>query len=261
MTYRVALICHNATFGRAMAKALTDTAGIDLVGVLAIHRPASRRTKLKRWFDRTFRTPKRERQVRRIEARLAQEADKVFAEKARPPAEWPATTVLKLTADPNGTDATGWLSGLELDLLAVTGAPILRQPVFSLPKYGTLNMHSSLLPAYRGTQAEFWQVTEDRLDTCGITVHFIDEGVDTGGIVVQQPTEITSGTSPQMVRTYNLLQALQTVPEAVLRVLNKTATITPQTGGERARRAKERTIECRVALLQKLGHLGESKEH
>ncbi|MCL3881748.1 formyltransferase family protein [Marivita sp. GX14005] len=252
----VVLICHNSGFGRAMARAMQAGLGRDFAGVLAIHRPQSR---LKAWTARlrfALRASRMERRIRRIETRLAHEAEHAFDIAVDPPRGWPDGLDVHYTPDPNGSECVDWLSARAPDLIVVTGAPLLCEAVFGLPRLGTINMHSSLLPHYRGTQAEFWQVLEGAWHTCGITVHFIDAGVDTGGILAQVPAKVTGSVTPQMLRSRNLIQALHTVPDTAARVLQGDVHVQPQTGGGRPRRSRDRTLELRTELLAKLGYLG-----
>ena len=252
---QIVLACHNASFGRAMARALQGHEAFKLAGVLAIHRPPSRKKMLWRRILRLMWSSKSERAVERVEQDLARKADQVLTQQANPPKDWPRDVPVRLSANPNSDDVVAWLQDLCPDLIVVTGGPILRKPVFGLPRLGTLNMHSSLLPHYRGTQAEFWQVLDERWDTCGITIHYIDDGVDTGRILMQRKTEITPPISPQMLRVQNLLSALDLVPEAIARVVRGGAQTRPQGKGEPAKRSSDRTLERRRALLRKLGYV------
>ncbi len=70
---------------------------------------------------------------------------------------------------------------------------ILKQELIELPKYGSINLHPSLLPLYRGMSPQHWPIINGDSET-GITVHFIDEGVDTGDIIVQKKLSIGQDT-------------------------------------------------------------------
>jgi methionyl-tRNA formyltransferase len=239
-----------------MAEALHARFGSNFVGVLAIDRKVSRLRQMQSRIKKALVMSSLERRVTRIERQLAQQAEHIFSREAAPPDNWPLGVNVHTTADPNDTESVAWMAQRRPDLITVTGAPILKPHLFDLATIGTLNMHSSLLPDYRGTQAEFWQILEGRLDTCGLTIHFVDAGVDTGKIVQQHATSITQGTSPQMLRTYNLLAALDVVPEAVGRVLQGGVEPKPQGQGGRARRGKDKTLEYRARLLTGLGYPG-----
>ncbi len=78
------------------------------------------------------------------------------------------------------------------DLMVVYYAPLLRKNIFSLPPRGTINLHPSTLPKYRGGHPLFW--TAYHLEThAGVTVHYIDAGMDSGDILYQKSVPIRPG--------------------------------------------------------------------
>ena len=62
---------------------------------------------------------------------------------------------------------------------------ILPRPVYTAARLGTVNVHASLLPAYRGPAPHRW-VLRNRDPETGLTSHFVDDGVDTGPIIYQE---------------------------------------------------------------------------
>lgn len=62
---------------------------------------------------------------------------------------------------------------------------LIKQPLLSVPKLGFINLHPSLLPDYRGMAPQHWPLINGEKEA-GITVHYIDEGTDTGNIIVQR---------------------------------------------------------------------------
>lgn len=64
--------------------------------------------------------------------------------------------------------------------------------VLDLPRYGCLNVHPSLLPTNRGPDPLFWTFREGKHRT-GVTVHMMDEGMDTGDIVAQTIIDVPDG--------------------------------------------------------------------
>jgi methionyl-tRNA formyltransferase len=251
---RIILICHAAPFGKAMAAAMRDRFGAGFVGVLAIDRRPGRRKTFLRKIKHVIKSTPLERRVERVEAALEKTAQSFFTSTTHPPAAWPNGVDVHTSADPNDVHSLEWLRKRDPDLIMVTGAPILKEHIFSLPRLGTFNMHSSLLPDYRGTQAEFWQVLENRTDTAGLTIHQVEKGVDTGAIVLQVPTVVDVPVSPQMLRTRNLIAAIKVVPDAIQSVLEGTNQPKSQVGGDVARRSKDKTITQRSKLLAKLGY-------
>jgi methionyl-tRNA formyltransferase len=66
---------------------------------------------------------------------------------------------------------------------------ILPREILTLPKYGCVNIHASLLPAYRGAAPINWSIINGDART-GITIMQMDEGMDTGGILAQESIPI-----------------------------------------------------------------------
>ncbi len=74
------------------------------------------------------------------------------------------------------------------DLGLSLAAPILRAPLFSTPRLGTVNLHKGQLPWYRGMPPAFWELWNDEQQV-GCTVHRMDEKLDTGDIVRETRVE------------------------------------------------------------------------
>ena len=77
------------------------------------------------------------------------------------------------------------------DVVASVAAPQkFDAALLDIPDHGTINIHSSLLPDYRGLSPSFWTLRNEESRT-GITVHYMDEGLDTGDVIVQEPLDIS----------------------------------------------------------------------
>lgn len=70
------------------------------------------------------------------------------------------------------------------DLGIIFGTNIIKSSVFRIPRLGSINMHRGLAPIYRGGPPVFWELYNGENEV-GITVHFVEEAVDTGSIVLQ----------------------------------------------------------------------------
>ena len=66
---------------------------------------------------------------------------------------------------------------------------ILPKSIFQIPKFGILNLHDSLIPKYRGFAPINWAVINGETES-GLTIHYIDEGIDTGDILMQKKVQI-----------------------------------------------------------------------
>jgi methionyl-tRNA formyltransferase len=81
------------------------------------------------------------------------------------------------------------LSALNADLQVVVAFRMLPEMVWSMPKYGTFNLHASLLPQYRGAAPINWAVINGEPET-GVTTFFIEKEIDTGKIIFQEKEPI-----------------------------------------------------------------------
>lgn len=92
--------------------------------------------------------------------------------------------------DVNGADIVDEVAAHRADLLlSVYYTQIFRPPILTAVRGPALNFHPALLPRHRGTAPLVWAIAEGDERT-GLTVHHIDDGVDTGPVVVQHPLPI-----------------------------------------------------------------------
>lgn len=81
---------------------------------------------------------------------------------------------------------------------------IFKAEMINLPKYKAINCHAGKLPFYRGRNILNWVLINDEKEF-GITVHYIDEGIDTGDIILQETYPITDEDNygTLLIRAYN----------------------------------------------------------
>ena len=82
------------------------------------------------------------------------------------------------------------LKNLNADLFVVVAFRMLPEIVWKLPSLGTINLHASLLPQYRGAAPINWAIINGEKET-GVTTFFIEKEIDTGKIIDQLKTEIS----------------------------------------------------------------------
>ncbi|MGQ0604645.1 MAG: methionyl-tRNA formyltransferase [Anaerolineales bacterium] len=91
------------------------------------------------------------------------------------------------------TEALAALDALAPELICVACFPkLLPREWLDRPSLGALNLHPSLLPAYRGPEPLFWQFRNGETTT-GLTLHMMDKGADTGDIITQIETPFPDG--------------------------------------------------------------------
>lgn len=82
------------------------------------------------------------------------------------------------------------LKEINADLFVVVAFRMLPEIVWSMPEYGTINLHASLLPQYRGAAPINWAVINGEKET-GVTTFFISHQIDTGDILMHERVAIT----------------------------------------------------------------------
>ncbi len=83
------------------------------------------------------------------------------------------------------------LSSLEIDLQIVVAFRMLPVEVWSSPKFGTFNLHASLLPDYRGAAPINWAIINGETKT-GVSTFYINEDIDTGAVLKQESVAINA---------------------------------------------------------------------
>ena len=106
-----------------------------------------------------------------------------------------------------------WLGGHAVELVVCAGYMQLLTPGF-LERYTAINVHPSLLPAFPGTKPIEDALAAGVAET-GVTVHFVDEGVDSGPVIFQEPVPILPGDTTERLRERVHEVEHRLLPEAV----------------------------------------------
>ncbi|HMG14407.1 MAG TPA: methionyl-tRNA formyltransferase [Saprospiraceae bacterium] len=121
------------------------------------------------------------------------------------------------------------LKSLNADLQVVVAFRMLPELVWSMPLYGTINLHGSLLPKYRGAAPINWAIINGESKT-GVTTFFLTHEIDTGDILLNKEIPIefddTAGTLHDKMKIVGAELVLKTVKG----IKNKTITAKPQIG-------------------------------
>lgn len=118
--------------------------------------------------------------------------------------------------DLSSDDFADQLNTLGADLFVVVAFRILPKQILEIPKIGSVNLHASLLPKYRGAAPIHWAVMNGEKET-GCTIFFLDEQVDTGNIVAREKTPI--GENETTGEVYARLEKMGS--ELLLKAINK----------------------------------------
>ena len=85
----------------------------------------------------------------------------------------------------NSMAAIAYIKELNPDLIVLSGTRILSAEVLRTYDGKILNIHAGITPFYRGVHGAYWALANFDKENCGVTVHLVDAGIDTGGILKQ----------------------------------------------------------------------------
>jgi phosphoribosylglycinamide formyltransferase 1 len=106
-----------------------------------------------------------------------------------------------------------WLAASTVDLVVCAGYMQLLTPSF-LERFTAINVHPSMLPAFPGVDA-IGQALAAGLAETGVTVHFLDEGVDSGPIILQETVPVEPRDTPESLHERIRAVEHRLLPEAV----------------------------------------------
>jgi methionyl-tRNA formyltransferase len=117
--------------------------------------------------------------------------------------------------DINSPTTLALVSRVDVDVIISVCCPqILKPSVLKIPKYGCLNIHPGLLPQIRGADPTFW-TWKLKNNYGGVTAHLMDEGIDTGPILVTGRFSVSPSDGEAEIRERALTLAPSVLLEAV----------------------------------------------
>jgi len=120
------------------------------------------------------------------------------------------------------------LKSLDANCQVVVAFRMLPEVVWKMPKFGTFNLHASLLPNYRGAAPINWAIINGETKT-GVTTFFIDDKIDTGAIILSAETPIEPTENVGQLHDRLMVLGSKTVIETLVAIENRTVQTTLQT--------------------------------
>ena len=116
--------------------------------------------------------------------------------------------------DLHAPESLALLTSLAPDLGVVFAAYRLKPSVFTIPRLGCLNLHLGLAPEFRGSSPAFYEMLEG-VATVGVTIHRINEGLDSGPIIKQESFPIDLAPREDPIAYLRRYQAEVLVPNGI----------------------------------------------
>lgn len=101
------------------------------------------------------------------------------------------------------------LQELQPAIVVVNGTRIIASRVLKSVEAKFVNTHAGVTPKYRGVHGAYWALVQNDAAHCGVTVHLVDPGIDTGAVIYQQNIEPSASDN---FTTYPLLQLAAGIP-------------------------------------------------
>jgi folate-dependent phosphoribosylglycinamide formyltransferase PurN/peptidoglycan/xylan/chitin deacetylase (PgdA/CDA1 family) len=152
----------------------------------------------------------------------------------------------------NGPEAVRLLQHYDADLGIVLGTRVLKPSTFRVPRMGCINLHKGKVPDYRGMPPGFWELY-DGAQTAGVTVHFVDQGLDTGDVIETAEVPIQRLETPESLAEQLDQEGARALARAVGKIAAGNATAEKQAPSDR--KARTKPTRAQVAQLhERLPH-------
>ena len=117
------------------------------------------------------------------------------------------------------------LQKLNPDIIIVNGTRIIGKKTLNCINATFVNTHVGITPKYRGVHGGYWALVNNDVDNCGVTVHLIDTGIDTGGILYQDKIEITKKDNFTTYTYIQIAKGIQLMKKALNDLINDNISI------------------------------------
>jgi methionyl-tRNA formyltransferase len=121
----------------------------------------------------------------------------------------------------NAKETIELLKKINPDVVIVNGCRIVSNKVLSAIDAVFINTHEGITPRYRGIHGGYWALANKDLEHCGVTVHLVDKGVDTGGILYQATIQPDKKDNFTTYPYYQTAAGIPLMKQAVLDVENQ----------------------------------------
>ena len=116
-------------------------------------------------------------------------------------------------------------------LISIAGNQIFKEQIFNLAPKGCLNLHTALLPKYRGLMPSFWVLKNNEKQT-GVSIFFVDAGIDSGEILVQKTIDIGNMTQAELIKNSKKV-GMDAIIESIEKIRDDNVEIIPNNDAEK----------------------------
>ena len=123
-----------------------------------------------------------------------------------------------------------YIESMNPDLIITFGTGIVKPYIFNIPKWGTINIHRGDIHNYRGLDSDLWAIKNEDFDKINVTLHYVDEDLDTGDILIEgnQPLKDVEEIYQLRYYTTKLATTMMLMVLSLFKTRNKKLTGTKQ---------------------------------
>jgi len=140
----------------------------------------------------------------------------------------------------NHPSVVALMQRLQPDLIAVFGTSLIRGELLQAGRLGMVNLHGGLSPEYRGADCTFWALYNREPEKIGCTIHYIDSGIDTGGLIAHVCPQIRPGDDELRLFWRAVRESAEVYAELLERLAGGERFGVPQSGKGRLYQVKQR---------------------
>lgn len=113
------------------------------------------------------------------------------------------------------------------DVVVINGTRIISREVLRCVDVSFLNTHMGITPKYRGVHGGYWALVSGDPENCGVTVHLVDPGIDTGGVLYQQVIRPERRDNFNTYPVHQLAAAIPLMQNAIHDIVSRRAEVKP----------------------------------
>lgn len=146
------------------------------------------------------------------------------------------------------------VAALSPDLIAVFGTSLIKGALLEAGRPRLVNLHGGLSPQYRGADCTFWALHNGEPEQVGCTIHYIDPGIDTGGLIAHASPEVRPGDDELTLFWRAVAHSTDVFAELLDRVAAGERFGQQQPGRGRLYQVKDRLLRHERALARRMPH-------
>ncbi len=102
----------------------------------------------------------------------------------------------------------------------MNGTRIISKEILNCTNAVYINTHAGITPNYRGVHGAYWALANNDLNNCGVTVHLVDPGIDTGGVLYQKNINILDNDNFTTYTYLQIVEGIKLMTKAIDDIIN-----------------------------------------